>query len=65
MCATCPTQRVAASFEQGSNARFATNANNTRSTWAGSQRRPASSVVMRSSMPNRRHNPSSTQVPPS
>ena len=63
MCARRLTHPAAASFEPGASARFATSANSTRSC-AGRACGPASSRVMTVSIPSRRHNASSTSVPP-
>src|SRR6478735_435046 len=57
------THPTAASFEPGANARFATSANSTRSV-LGSRLRTVSRRVMTVSIPSRRHNASSTTVPP-
>ena len=59
-----PPSEVAASFEDGANARFATSANSTRST-TGSRRVPAARRRSRVSIPSRCHSPSSSHAPPS
>jgi hypothetical protein len=56
--------RAAASFDEGTSARFATRPNSTRSA-ASSSRRPFSSRFIAAPIPSLAHSTSSTQVPPS
>src|SRR6266540_7341184 len=64
MCTSWAIQSLAASFEEGFSARFATNANRIRSTRPASALLPARAVPTAVSIPRRCHNPSSRCAPP-